>query len=149
MPGPLDPQDLTRRLQRLQLSINDDDDEMEFKRNCFVTVGATAGFRQLLEEVLSDRFLKKLASSGFAALTVQCGPDAKWFADQVSALPDRQGLKITSFERTDDMKPYFLECRGQKGVQLAGCVVSHAGMFILPPSVSFSYPHLGLAHAQI
>ncbi len=109
----IDPKELLRKLK--ELNPLSSEDNMDYQRHCFVTVGATAGFRPLLEEVTSDVFLKKLASSGFGHLTVQCGPDAKWFSAKISALNDHYGLRIDSFERTNDMKTHFLSCRGSKG----------------------------------
>ncbi len=102
-------------------------DMKEFKRKCFVTVGATAGFPQLLEEVISDKFLGALEARNYGFLRVQCGPDHESFAAKVAAIQDKHGVNITCFERTDDMRTEYLMCRGRKGVQLAGCVVSHAG----------------------
>ncbi len=42
----------------------------------FVTVGATAGFRPLLREVLSERFIARLLELGYTRLVIQCGPDS-------------------------------------------------------------------------
>ena len=96
-------------------------------RSCFVTVGATTGFRALLEEILSDQFLSTLAAQGYGHLTVQAGPDHRWFKTCADALQDSHGLQIDSFERSHNMQHEFLRCRGQKDKQLAGCVISHAG----------------------
>jgi beta-1,4-N-acetylglucosaminyltransferase len=102
-------------------------------RKCFVTVGATASFRQLLAAVLRPDFLKSLTDNGFDRLEVQCGPEADliWFRQAVSSLGDVNGLDIECFSYSKDLMSSFLECRAERvdGVQrrLAGCVISHAG----------------------
>ncbi|KAL2016386.1 hypothetical protein VTK56DRAFT_3808 [Thermocarpiscus australiensis] len=98
-------------------------------RRCFVTIGATAGFRALLDEVSTPGFLQCLARHGYSALTVQCGPDYGWFTERVNNLSaeDKHGISISSFQYTDSMIWHILNCRGEANVRLAGCVISHAG----------------------
>lgn len=98
-------------------------------RRCFVTVGATAGFRQLLEEILEPEFLKALSVLGFEFMDVQCGPDHGWFEERVQKMEDRSkyGIKIVAFGLTDNMMHYMLQCRGERGVRLPGCIIAHAG----------------------
>ncbi|KAK0703219.1 hypothetical protein B0T26DRAFT_492475 [Lasiosphaeria miniovina] len=96
-------------------------------RLCFVTVGATAGFRQLLAEIIKPEFLQRLAHYKFRRLEVQCGPDYDWFAEQVEALPDDYGIDIRSFTYTKNMSLCYVRCRGEAGLRLAGCVITHAG----------------------
>jgi len=100
-------------------------------RKCFVTVGATAGFRPLLESVATRSFLGELALYKFTKLEIQCGPDFEWFEAMMARLQpeDLHGLKVTAFDLTDDMKSHFLSCRGEKGVSGPGCVIAHAGKF--------------------
>src|SRR5207244_2831402 len=50
-------------------------------RNCFVTVGATASFKLLLEEICRPEFLVQLRQCGYTGLDVQCGPDLEWFSE--------------------------------------------------------------------
>jgi len=96
---------------------------------CFVTVGATAGFRPLLEEVASPAFLKALAEMGFTALTVQCGPDLAWFEAKVAGLGpgELHGIEVAAFDLTNNMQQYMVACRSERGVRLPGCIISHAG----------------------
>ncbi|KAK0733273.1 glycosyltransferase family 28 C-terminal domain-containing protein [Lasiosphaeria miniovina] len=96
-------------------------------RMCLVTVGATAGFPQLLAEVIKPEFLQCLASYRFKRLEVQCGPDYDWFAAQVEALSDNYGIDIRCFTYTKNMSLCYVRCRGEAGVRLAGCVITHAG----------------------
>lgn len=98
-------------------------------RHCFVTVGATAGFRQLLEKVADPTFLAALAAMGFGTLAVQCGPDLAWFEAKLAELhdADKHGTTVTAFALTDDMRGHMLATRGVRGQQLPGAVISHAG----------------------
>jgi beta-1,4-N-acetylglucosaminyltransferase len=96
-------------------------------RRCFVTVGATAGFRQLLDEISSPAFLRTIADLQYEALEIQCGPDFDWLQGKVQALDDKCGIKITCLQYTNNMKDHMLQCRGETGTRLAGCVISHAG----------------------
>ncbi|RYP64505.1 hypothetical protein DL769_006643 [Monosporascus sp. CRB-8-3] len=57
------------------LTPDDDPDPNALRRVAFVTVGATAGFRPLLAEVLSEAFVARLVALGYTRLVVQCGPD--------------------------------------------------------------------------
>ncbi len=102
-------------------------------RRCFVTVGATAGFRQLLDEVTSPDFLHVLSSLGFGAMDIQCGPDINRVQQRLQEIPEghTQGIRINPFAFTDKIKDYMLQCRSEKDVRLPGCIIAHAGM--LPP----------------
>lgn len=102
-------------------------------RRCFVTVGATAGFRDLIAEVSTPGFLATLARLGFGRLDVQCGPDTDFFRDRINNLSEaeRQGLTIRWFGLAASLEEYFLACRSERDVRLAGCVISHAGKFDL------------------
>lgn len=98
-------------------------------RRCFVTVGATASFRVLIEEVSSPTFLQCLAEHGYTRLDVQCGPDYQLFEQRINSLrdEDKHGIEIGMFAYTDAMADYMLACRGEAGVRPAGCVISHGG----------------------
>ncbi|KAK3937908.1 glycosyltransferase family 28 C-terminal domain-containing protein [Diplogelasinospora grovesii] len=109
-------------------------------RRCFVTIGATAGFRQILVEIIQPEFLQCLASHGFDVMEVQCGPDYTWFQTQVAALTNNHGITIQPFDYTKDMKSHMLECRGQAGVRLAGCIISHAGSGTILEALRYGAP---------
>jgi beta-1,4-N-acetylglucosaminyltransferase len=98
-------------------------------RRCLVTVGATAGFRSLLEEVSTTGFFQCLAEKGFSFLAIQCGPDLALVQERVAALSDEEkhGIAVECFDFTDDMATRIISCRGERGVRRAGCVISHGG----------------------
>lgn len=101
--------------------------KLNLGRHCFVTIGATAGFRQLLVEILEPKFLQCLSSYGYDILDVQCGPDHEWFRSQADKLTNTYGVAIHHFAYTDNMQDHLLECRGLAGRRLPGCIISHAG----------------------
>jgi beta-1,4-N-acetylglucosaminyltransferase len=103
-------------------------------RTCFVTVGATAGFQLLLKEVIEAKFLQTLANHNFTVLEVQCGPDFAWFSGAVKELEHTFGVQIRCFDYFRDLKDHAIQCRGERGVRPAGCVVSHAGTGYLTKS---------------
>ncbi|AEO64554.1 glycosyltransferase family 1 protein [Thermothielavioides terrestris NRRL 8126] len=98
-------------------------------RRCFVTVGATASFRALLDEVSTPEFLRCLADHGFTVLEAQCGPDLAAFQDRVASLTElgRHGVEIRCFDYTGDLVSHIEACRGEANVRRAGCVISHGG----------------------
>ncbi|KAK4654299.1 N-acetylglucosaminyldiphosphodolichol N-acetylglucosaminyltransferase catalytic subunit alg13 [Podospora pseudocomata] len=99
-------------------------------RNCFVTIGSIASFLPLLEQVITGPFLTRLQVAGFKKLTVQCGPNLAWFETQLEALRSGEllaDLQVECFSYAPVLKPYMLECRGEQGKSLAGCVIAHAG----------------------
>jgi UDP-N-acetylglucosamine transferase subunit ALG13 len=95
---------------------------------CFVTVGATAGFRTLLAEVASPAFFSTIAGLGFGRLAVQCGPDLAWFKEKVAGHGTGTcGIEVEAFDLTNDMQAYMLACRSERGNRRPGCIISHAG----------------------
>lgn len=99
----------------------------------FVTVGASASFKPLIEEVISDAFLAKLESLSFTHLNVQCGPDYEFFKAAVAARPAGK-LNITGFAFKDDLF-YDMDDttpdESETAVRHPGLIITHAGMYIL------------------
>jgi beta-1,4-N-acetylglucosaminyltransferase len=102
-------------------------------RTAFVTIGATAGFRSLLQEIVSDKFLTTLKSLDFTHLTVQCGPDLEYFETiKPRDALQQYGLIITAFSYAPDLNDYFMQAsRGEdeNGKRAYGVIISHAGPF--------------------
>ncbi|KAH6842535.1 glycosyltransferase family 1 protein [Chaetomium sp. MPI-CAGE-AT-0009] len=98
-------------------------------RCCFVTVGATAGFRSLLDEVTTAQFFDCLAKHGYTSLQIQCGPDHAAIEERIASLSDEEkhGISVLCFQYTDAMTTNILNCRGLDNVRPAGCVISHGG----------------------
>jgi beta-1,4-N-acetylglucosaminyltransferase len=123
-----------------------DNGQKGLTRTAFVTIGATAGFRSLLEEVISEKFLKTLQSLKFTDLVVQCGPDMDFFeAVKPRNAMESYGLNITSFSYAPDLADYFIQAShsDDEGSRRArGIIISHAGLFELLGSLYISSPSI-------
>ncbi|ORY64942.1 uncharacterized protein BCR38DRAFT_484415 [Pseudomassariella vexata] len=99
----------------------------------FVTIGATASFKDLITEVLSPQFLEVLAERKIMSLIVQCGPDLKYFEEiRPQKGFDSHWIDITGFDYTNDMKGEMVKCTPSDGrdggeERSMGIIVSHAG----------------------
>ncbi|KAK4134006.1 glycosyltransferase family 1 protein [Trichocladium antarcticum] len=120
-------------------------------RHCFATVGATAGFRALLEELSTPGFLQSLAAHGFTALDVQCGPDLEFFRDRIVNLSNEEthGVAIRYFGYTETMRAHMLACRGELDVRLSGCVIAHAGTGTVLEAQSVGAPLIVVANPTL
>ncbi|KAK0616255.1 hypothetical protein B0T14DRAFT_433193 [Immersiella caudata] len=108
---------------------------------CFVTVGATAGFRPLLAEVASPAFFSAIAGLRFGRLVVQCGPDLAWFEEKVAGLgTGTRGIEVEAFDLTNDMQAHMLACRSERGSRRPGCIISHAGTGTVLEAMRYSAP---------
>lgn len=109
-------------------------------KHCFVTVGATAGFNDLVAECLSDSFLRALHSHGYTHLLIQYGrePGAR---ETLQAFEARNtggwdtranyGLDVEGYDLKDsiaDDMAMAKESKGSKGNRHEGVIISHAGM---------------------
>lgn len=100
---------------------------------CLVTVGATASFKSLIQEVLSGPFLVQLRKHGYTHLVVQYGKDAKPIFDSfMNAIPDGpkvvHGISVAGFEFTPDMTPFIKMVRKDPADgSEQGMIISHAG----------------------
>jgi len=98
-------------------------------RKCVVTVGATATFPALVDEVSTPEFLSTLDNFGFEIVEIQCGDDVKRVQDRVHSAMQKAGslkLKIAVFNRVPDLWRHYVDCRGSKD-HPAGVVIGHAG----------------------
>ena len=113
----------------------DKSEEPPVKR-CFVTVGATASFFGLIEEVLSEPFLTALLDQGYNDLRIQYGKGGqKLFEDHVWLLSNdiKSKITISGFEYDKngllpEMQAAKRDYKSSPYPGLVGCAVSHAGM---------------------
>ena len=100
---------------------------------CFVTVGATASFKKLLQAILQQSFLSTLANYQFTHLAVQFGKDGQELWDDFIAKypPGSEGLHgimITGFDFKPSLGIYYeLAMWNPVREQEFGLVISHAG----------------------
>lgn len=99
------------------------------ERHCLVTVGATAGFKSLIETVLLPEFWNYLASKGFTSLHIQCGPDQAFAAATIQTMEKEipAGLTIKSFELCKDLLNEEMKLCKASTNRKQGLIISHAG----------------------
>ncbi|GAB7358749.1 hypothetical protein MBLNU230_g3978t1 [Neophaeotheca triangularis] len=96
-------------------------------KTCFLTVGATAAFPDLITAVLSPSFTKALQSHSYTDLLIQYGDGGKPLFDQHVAKAQLPGLQITGFELDKAGLAKHMK-RVQAGKERdEGCVIGHAG----------------------
>ena len=104
------------------------------RRECFITVGATASFQALLDSALTLAFIETLLELEYTHLTVQCGPDLA-YANSMVEDAKASGLSFGGLQlKIFDFNKLGLgaEMRGSKGSAKGsreGVVICHAGMF--------------------
>ncbi|TEY39080.1 hypothetical protein BOTCAL_0468g00100 [Botryotinia calthae] len=96
-----------------------------------VTVGATATFKELIEEVFASHTLQALAKEGYTKLRVQAGPDAEYWKNNIPAEKGSElEIEVFDFDR-NGLGHEMRQCkRGGfygTGESSEGVVISHAG----------------------
>lgn len=108
---------------------------------CFVTIGATASFDELLQAVLSNAFFQALEALEYTHLLLQYGKNGKTLLEELdtSTAPgrkiNRHGIEVNGFDFNS--KGLGQEMWSTKAAQdrAEGVVISHAGIIpTLPPS---------------
>ena len=89
-------------------------------KTCFVTVGGTATFPDLISGVLAAPFTKALQSHNYSELVVQYGAGGKEAFD--AAAKGVSGISVSGFELDKAGLGKYLK-QAKEGV-----VISHAGM---------------------
>ncbi|KAE8445318.1 hypothetical protein EG329_013556 [Mollisiaceae sp. DMI_Dod_QoI] len=100
--------------------------EMKTKKVCFVTTGATAEFRELIQAVLSPDCLRALKDEGFTTMNFQCGDTLKDFP---SLMPHNiLGMELNAFAfKKDGLNRDMRECQALEGQREQGLIILHAG----------------------
>lgn len=99
------------------------------RRECFLTIGATADFPQLLAAAVAEPTLQKLRDLGFTNLTLQVGELADYF---LRIKPDdSKGINIRHFAfNKNGLQDEMRKCQAKPGVSEEGVVVCHAGKLL-------------------
>ncbi|KAL8775014.1 MAG: hypothetical protein Q9209_000493 [Squamulea sp. 1 TL-2023] len=102
------------------------------QRVCFVTIGATAAFDQLLQAVLTSQFLRTLQASGYTKLLLQYGKNGynilKDFESEVAfGEANKHGIDISGFDfnKLGLGQEMWSVKAGEDRAE--GVVISHAG----------------------
>lgn len=100
---------------------------------CFVTVGATASFVPLVEQVLSSKFLETLAARQFTHLAIQYGKDGeKIYKDFLDSEKSHHGLTLGGFDFKPSIEQEMIMTTERKEFQQErGLIVCHAGMLLI------------------
>lgn len=97
------------------------------RRECFVTVGATASFKGLIKAVMAPEFTSKLVELSYTRLVIQCGPDLSLFHELKEA-GDMNGLDVSGFDfNKQGLGQEMRGCKRNDGFSRMGVVISHAG----------------------
>lgn len=96
------------------------------RKDCLVTIGATAKFPELIQAALSPECIQSFANNGFTRLTLQCGESISSFEDLKP--DDTKGLEITAFDfNKNGLNKEMRACQAKEGVSRKGLVICHAG----------------------
>lgn len=97
---------------------------------CFVTVGATASFEKLLEQVLTPDFLQTLAERHYTHLLLQYGKDGeKIYNNFLNSGKSHHGLILGGFDFKSSIEPeMIMTTEREKQEQQRGLIICHAGM---------------------
>ncbi|KAJ5476602.1 hypothetical protein N7475_002331 [Penicillium sp. IBT 31633x] len=95
---------------------------------CFVTVGATASFKKLLEQVLTSQFLEILAERGYTHLLVQYGKDGQQiFQSFVDSEQSYHGITLGGFDFQPSIDEYLMmTVERERADQERGLIICHA-----------------------
>jgi hypothetical protein len=114
------------------------------RRECFVTVGATASFRSLLDQALSIPFVFRLSELKYTHLTIQCGPDLEYARSRAQdtgpgasqnerkLMGELMGVKWKLFDFNKlGLGAEMRGCKGLNKGEREGVVVCHSGRFLV------------------
>ncbi|KAJ5781689.1 uncharacterized protein N7518_010172 [Penicillium psychrosexuale] len=96
---------------------------------CFVTVGATASFQKLLEQILNSQFLEILAKHGYTHLLVQYGKDGQQiFQNFVDSDQPDHGITLGGFDFQPSIDAQMMMTVEREALdQKRGLIICHAG----------------------
>jgi beta-1,4-N-acetylglucosaminyltransferase len=102
---------------------------------CFVTIGATASFDNLLKAVLERSFLEALYDAKYTDLIIQYGKEGgkaiydRFISANGESVKQDTGLEITGFDfNTNGLGQEMRKAKGDPTIDSKeGLVVSHAG----------------------
>ncbi|KAI4244899.1 MAG: hypothetical protein L6R40_002805 [Gallowayella cf. fulva] len=102
------------------------------QRVCFVTIGATAAFDQLLKAVLTSRFLQALHASGYTTLLLQYGKNGHGILNDFDAAvaagkATKHGIEISGFDFNKLGLGQEMWSVKAANDRTEGVVISHAG----------------------
>lgn len=124
-------------------------------RECFITIGATAAFRSLLEQALSPSFLSTLDALSYTHLTVQCGPELSHFNTLLASTRQHSPhilshLHIKSFDFNElGLGQEMLGCKRVTNKKLEGVVICHAGAGTILDAMRIGVPIIVIPNEEL
>ena len=101
-------------------------DGQKLRKECFVTVGATATFEQLIQAALSREVFAKLKEKGFTHVNYQYGESFTLFHEVKPE--DTLAIEVGAFGfKKEGLKEDIKKCKRVAGQSEEGLVISHAG----------------------
>ena len=97
---------------------------------CFVTIGATAAFDELLRAVLASRFLQALQASGYTTLSLQYGKNGQHILADLDATAQtkKHDIEVTGFDFNKQGLGREMWAAKAGADREEGVVISHAGI---------------------
>lgn len=97
------------------------------RKECLITIGATAKFPELINAALSTDCLQKFQDNGFTHLNIQYG-DSKELFDTLTTDP-QEGLDVKGFGfNKNGLHNEMARCQAKEGISQQGLVICHAGL---------------------
>lgn len=95
-------------------------------KECFITIGATAKFTELIQAALTPECLQVFIDHGFTRLNFQCGDSLSSFEEFKPT--ETRGLEINAFDfNRNGLTKEMCACQARKGVSRKGLIICHAG----------------------
>ncbi len=121
------------------------------RKRCFVTIGATAPFDNLLQAVFRPSFLQALHDAHYTELRVQYGKEGQAVYDECTAgllniAKKGLGIEISGFGfNTDGLSEEMLAAKShpkarENGEAVEGAIISHAGSGSILDALRISVP---------
>ncbi|KAL8694022.1 MAG: hypothetical protein Q9218_001260 [Villophora microphyllina] len=121
------------------------------ERVCFVTIGATAAFDQLLKAVLTPEFLQALQALGYTTLSLQYGKNgAKILAEsEASRQAKGYGIELSGFDFNEQGLGQEMWCCKAAEGRTEGVVISHAGSGSILDALRIEVPLIVVPNASL
>lgn len=101
-------------------------DNVKMRKECLITIGATAKFPELISAALSPEALQKFEDNGFTHIIVQYGVSGELYKSLIAAPPAY--LEITGFGFSGSgLHNQIVRCQARPGDAHQGLVICHAG----------------------
>ncbi|TAQ90162.1 hypothetical protein B7494_g1458 [Chlorociboria aeruginascens] len=122
----------------------------KMEKECFVTVGATADFPDLVAGVLSADMIEALGEEGYTRLTMQVGRSYEYYLNLQKTALQLPSLKITAFAfNKKGLGEEMLSVKAVEGKSHEGVVISHAGAGTILDAMRLGLPIIVVANPAL